>query len=212
MVLPILSHNVQVGGALHDLKGVAAATDNYVATANGSGATVWKILGPTNVNGNFTSFASRLLHVRYKENSGTDNQETPAQLGSVHYAGVRCNTVVTNQISGASLASSVITLPAGTYRISADVWISWPEAAAGLFLKVGSTYTLLLKSLYAFTSGTSLVEAGHIRMLGDITLAGTSDVRFGANALTPSFPAFLGTAMSTGDDEIYLDARIWKVA
>ena len=60
-------------------------------------------------------FASQLLHVRDEKASGVD--------GGTSVAGDNTrdlNTVVTNEITGASLSSNQITLPAGTYFIQAS--------------------------------------------------------------------------------------------
>jgi len=59
------------------------------------------------------SSALKILHVQERQADGTDGGTFTA--GS--YATRALNTVVTNGISGASLSSNQVTLPAGTYRI-----------------------------------------------------------------------------------------------
>ena len=60
-------------------------------------------------------FASQLLHVQDQKSSGNGG------ASSVGFQTRDLNTILTNEITGASLSSNQITLPAGTYYIDAEV-------------------------------------------------------------------------------------------
>ena len=116
------------------------------------------------------------------------------------------NTVVTNEISGASLASNKITLPAGTYQIRARVPAYNAYDHRGyLYNFTNSTYTILGSSCY-ITAGTndSIIS-------GQFTIASSKDFvikHYGSTAVTNG----LGWPVTSGQVEVYTEVEIWKIS
>jgi len=85
----------------------ADGTSGQVLQTNGSG-----VLSFSSVADNFST---KLFHVRDEKSAGTAGGGFTSGL----YQTRTLNTVITNEISGASLASNQITLPSGTYYVIA---------------------------------------------------------------------------------------------
>jgi len=150
-------------------------------------------------------FESQLLHVRDEKTSGT-NGGTP----STSFTKRDLNTVVTNEISGASVSSSVITLPTGTYYIHASSPArSVNEFKTKLRNTTDSTDTIIGTSGYCATA-TSTNALSFV--IGRFTIASSKNFelqfRVENNAIGASGLGVAG-AMAT---EVYTDVQIWKVA
>lgn len=159
----------------------------------------------TNVINPLPTIASLpLLHVQDQKTSGTS--------GGNSIVGVQTrtlNTVVTNEISGASLSSNQITLPAGTYELSA-----YAMAYAG----VGSHRGLL----YNVTDATYIIigmsqkddnslDAVPAILRERFTLAATKVLELRHYTAIVQVGG-LGFAVSDGNIEIYSDVQIRKVS
>jgi len=131
---------------------------------------------------------------------------TPGAPGSFHKRIL--NTTVVNNITGCSLASSVITLPAGTYSVNTSIpFLSTLKTQVKLRNTTDSTDTM-------FASNGYMVADGHlnITMLGYFTITGSKNFeiqyRVGSNPATFG----LGVDMIFGTTEIYAVIQITKVA
>ncbi len=154
----------------------------------------WKKLTPSSV-----------LHLQHQQASGT-NGGTPTLSSWTKYT---LNTSVKNDISGASLSSSVITLPAGTYEISAG---NWHENLGNGKLRLRNTTDSTTEVLGESVQSPGSGEQARLVLYGEFTLTGTKDLelqyyRTGWTGGSSS----LGQAVSQGT-EIYGDVRIRKVA
>lgn len=199
-----VAHSSLTGSSLHENKGVASASDNTVATASG-GTTVWKKLGVNNFDNTITPFASSVLHIVDKRVSGNC---TPGPSINTWIARV-LNTVVTNEITGASLASNTITLPVGTY---------WVEAYAPCY-DCGGTKTRFRNTSDSVSEIVSINSqfdghGGVVVLVGPLTVSGSSKnfqlqqyVKDTANDNTTT----LGAASGTGEGEIYATIFIYKL-
>lgn len=212
------SHKTLTGNQLHENKGVDAATDNTVATAS-SNATVWQKLTASHLTGTGNPFGGQLLHLQYKVTPGTSGSE-----GLSYGAGALTrvlNTVVTNEISGASLATNQFTLPAGTYYIDAHLPVMlgvYNSATAVLktnLYNVTDLATILSGLNESFFNGNASYSyaPAHCVIRGRFTLSGTKTLCIqnyinGTNA-TPVMQSQI--AGSGGTSEIYSEVMIWKV-
>lgn len=145
------------------------------------------------------------LHLQHQQASGT-NGGTPTLSSWTKYT---LNTSVKNDISGASLSSSVITLPVGTYEISAG---NWHENLGNGKLRLRNTTDSTTEVLGESVQSPSSGEQARLVLYGEFTLTGTKDLelqyyRTGSTGGSSS----LGQAVSQGT-EIYGDVRIRKVA
>lgn len=110
------------------------------------------------------------LHVQDQKSEGTDG----GTFNSGAWRQRDINTVVTNTITGASLASDTITLPAGTYDVLAFVpAYACSQHAAHLYNDTDSTVLLLGKSAFANSSAFSQSDSV---ISGRFTIADTKDL------------------------------------
>ena len=119
--------------------------------------------------------------------------------------------MVTNEITGASLASSQITLPAGTYYIDC-AYNGWAtdELATRLYNTTDSSVAVLgMNSGPNTNSNNTSNHKSHIR--GRFTLSGQKVLELQHRQQVASIPNALGKPHNF-QEEIYLDAQIWKIA
>jgi len=136
--------------------------------------------------------------------SGTDG----GTFTSGSYVKRTLNTTVVNTITGCSIASSVITLPAGTYQVLATAPAYFTnENKAKLRNTTAGTDIALGQSSYAGSSSTvsSMVQTY-------FTLAGSTLIELQHRASATRAGNGLGTSCSYGDSEIYSQITIVKVA
>jgi hypothetical protein len=151
------------------------------------------------------AFRSRLFHVREELTSGS----TPADSSGTNSWNTRVvNTSVTNEISGASLATNQITLPAGTYYIDANA-PAWGTNSHRLKLYnvTDATDTLLGACEYSQTGAGDITQS-RSTVRGRFTIAGTK--AFELRHWSARNGASLGRAASTGQSEHYTEALIWR--
>jgi len=150
-------------------------------------------------------FESALLHVRDEKSSAAGGSSSAATDN------IRTlNTVVTNEISGASLASNQITLPSGTYFINANA----PAYNVGrhrifLYNVTDTAVEILGGSEYAIASGTNQTRSV---MFGRFTITAEKDFEIRHYTQSAIATNGLGVNCSDGRTEVYTNAQIWKVA
>ena len=153
-------------------------------------------------------FESALLHVRDEKANGTDGG-TNINGSPSTFEPRTLNTVMTNEISGASLASNKITLPAGTYFIYARVpAFNVDRHKTKLRNTTDSSDTLIGSNSYV--SGSSIQVDSWI--IGRFTIAGTKEFQIHYRNQTVSTNTGLGLGHTYGVLEVYTDVQIWKVA
>lgn len=148
------------------------------------------------------------LHVRDEKPSGTPGgASTASDITQTR----TLNTVKANTISGASLAASVITLPAGTY----DCRIRAP------FASVGASFAMLYNSTDAAIiirggngNGNGFSGSpGNCFVVGRFTLDAAKNLTVRHYTGASSNDYNLGVAISTLSlSEIHTEAEFWKVA
>lgn len=159
------------------------------------------------------TYTPQVLHLQHQETSGTNNADTPV---ATTWTKITLNTEVVNQITGSSLASSVISLPAGTYKFRANYNITANQSSARIRLRnttAGSTEVLGINT-YGDEEGNTDKVTHHNHLSGLFTLGATSDLELqyyltsigGFSGLT------LGNATTSGEQEVYADVWIEKVA
>lgn len=203
-----VAHSTLTGSNLHETKGMASATDDYVLTAT-SGAGVYKKLTAINLTGTGNPFGGQLFHIRDQKTSGTVGQTLTATSWNTRVL----QTSVTNEISSASLSSNQISLPAGTYFIMGDA----------VYGGVGGATNYGILRLRNITGSTTLVDGGtpgyysigsasnnliNNSIKGRFTLAGTTTIElqhYVSNAGTMQPLSISSTP------EVYADILIWKV-
>lgn len=147
---------------------------------------------------------SKFLHVRDQKTAGT--------AGGSSSSGVNVrvlNTVVgTNGITGSSLASNQVTLPAGTYHIRARA-SAFRAANHQLSLRTsGGTY--LIDGTIGYSAGGDFAEStSHLE--GRITLASSTALEL-AHDIPAGFPTNgLGLANASGRPAVFAEMFIEKI-
>ncbi len=176
----------------------ADGTSGQVLQTNGSG-----VLSFSTISGSV--FGTALLHVRDEKSSGTGG----GTFNSGSFQTRTLNTVMTNEISGASLASNQITLPSGTYFIQA---LCPAENVDGHKAKLrnitDSTDTIIGRTARASSSG---VNSTYSDVIGRFTISAQKTFELQHRAET-SYGAGFGNPSSFSLTEIYAIAMIWKIA
>jgi len=151
-------------------------------------------------------FGTALLHVR--DEKAANNNGGTFTAGSFQTRTL--NTVMTNEITGASLSSNQITLPAGTYYIHATApAVVVENHKAKLRNTTDSSDTLIGTSEYAnATYATSNVSI----ITGRFTIASQKTFEIQHRCLSSQNNNGFGVNTNIGVVEVYTDVQIWKVA
>ena len=168
-----------------------------------SGATISNLGTATGFGG---VFETQLLHVRDEKASGTAGGGSTS--GSFETRTL--NTVMTNEISGASLSSNQIILPSGTYYIDATAEAFKAESHKLKLRNITDSSDVLIGTS-AYASSGDLV-ANNSNVVGRFTISAqkTFEIqhRVGLTVATNG----LGASASYSVVEVYTNVMIWKIA
>ena len=151
-------------------------------------------------------FESALLHVRDEKSSGTDGGSSTS--GS--YQTRTLNTVKTNEISGASLGSNRIVLPAGTYYIQARANVRAAGKNKCKLYNITDSADTIIGSNQLNTSGTG--EQDDSTIFGRFTIDSTDSFEIQHRVSSNQSGDGYGIDCSFSDVEVYAEAMIWKVS
>lgn len=153
----------------------------------------------------FVPATPQYLHVRDEKSNGTDGGSSTGPA----YNDRNLNTVVNNTITGASLASNQITLPAGTYKISAKAPCSGPSPRHRLHVyNVTNSVDLLFGESRSTVSGVNDFAICN----GFFALASTKVIKLRHFITTSTATTGLGISVNGDGVEVYSSAIIEKVA
>jgi hypothetical protein len=202
--------NAMAGSVTSYNSATGAMVVNVASVSGGGVFAAWTVSvsgvpGPAGPTGSVMPY----IHVREQQASGTDSG------ASIVGTQTRVlNTVVTNTIPGASLASNQITLPAGTYRIQASA----PACQNVTSMKHQA-------SLYNVTDATTLVfgssenvnspsgrHSSRSVVIGSFVLTAQKALSIYHYTSAPLANDGLGGASSSGLGEVYTEVEITKVA
>ena len=200
------SHGVKIKSPAH------SASQSYTLTLPATAPSADKAL-ITDGSGNLSFgsaggiFESALVHVRDEKSNNTNG----GTFSSGAWRTRTLNTVMTNEVTGASLASNQITLPSGTYYIDAS--------APGYYCQDHKTklYNITDSSdILIGTSEWSAPSSGNVQsrsfLSGRFTLGAEKVVQFQHRCITSRSTDGFGQATGVGVVEVYADVRIWKVS
>ena len=153
------------------------------------------------------AFSNQLLHVR--DEKSTNTSAGAATGGTQHVRDL--NTVKTNEITGASLSSNQITLPSGTYFISARAPAFMVNAhKIFLYNTTDASNTLIGSSSYA---DTTYQVANDSVLFGRFTIAAQKVFELKHSIQVSRGGNGLGVETNlSGVVEVYAEVLIWKVA
>ena len=148
----------------------------------------------------------RRLHVRHQESNNANNQ---AAVNSV-WTPRTIDTVMENQIPGASLGSNQITLPAGTYRVTAlsTHYVS-NHFKTSLYDTTGSAHLVLSVNNYNYNQVTYILNMVTSHLQGSFTLSQQSVLEYRYFMHVGNTGSGLGFGSSNdGVDEVFTDIVI----
>jgi len=155
----------------------------------------------------FVGSALKLLHVRDEKSATTNGGDAAAGTDNIRVL----NTVVTNEITGASLASNRITLPAGTYYCDATAPVfSVNMHRAFLYNVTDSSVTLLGIPQYA--TSFSALGGNNSVVMGRFTISGEKVFEIRHRTESAKATNGLGNDMNDGRLSIYTTVVIRKVS
>ena len=186
---------ITAGGGLSVPSGQTATVNGTITVPNATAPTQPVALGQQPL------LATAYFHAQEQEPSGVQGGS------SVTGVNVRVlNTVLTNTITGASLASNQITLPAGSYYIrgSAPAYLSGGFKTS-LYNVTSSSFSLI------GTSESSSGEQSRSFFQGIVTISGSTVFQVETFTSASQSGNGLGTATVQGIVEIYSDIEIWQL-
>jgi hypothetical protein len=150
-------------------------------------------------------FANELLHVR-DEKAGANGGD------SIVGVQVRTlNTIITNEITGASLSSNRITLPAGTYYIDAQA----PAFFCGrhrIFLYNYTDSSNIIIGLHTYSTGNTGGDVNHSFLYGRFTLTAQKEIELHHYTQVVKSSNGLGLQRTDGLTGIFANVLIWRTA
>ena len=207
------SHGVKISSPAH------SAGQSYELILPTGNVTADKVLKVASVSGSGTTgigqlsfgdaggaYESQLLHVRQEVNAGTDSQTLSNSGANTRIL----NTVKTNEITGASLSSNEITLPAGTYfcLASAPAYLT-SNHQCRLFNTTDSADVLEGTTEHAWNNGYTVT---HSFLRGRFTISGTKGFTLRHYVGQTKNDSGGGTSFAGGGSKnIYAEVMIWKV-
>lgn len=222
-----VEHSTLTGTDLHESKGVAAAANNRVFVTNGAGSgSFQQVPAAAIAAAGVLVFQSQFYHIRDERSSGTDGDNLTVSTWNTR----ALNTEKTDDLTIAP-ASNQIPLVAGTYYAEADVgtyFSGFPPrggtqnvVSAIRLRNVTDSSTLLVGQGAKFhcndDGGGNNEDAEitlHTSLSGRFTLAGTKNIEL-QNWVTNAWGSPVnkgGKAISSGENEVYLDLKIWKIS
>lgn len=200
--MPTVVHASLTGANLHEPKGAAAASAGEVYVADGAASGSFGKLTHTSLQTTGNPFGAQLFHVREVQTSGTE--------GGTFTSGFQIRTLnnsSANEISGASLGSNQVTLPAGTYFIHAFA-PAFNVGAHKIIWQSVTTPSILLGGMSSYSNDDETVSI----LMERLTIAGVNVFELKHFATSTQPTNGFGRATSAGVSEIYSNVYIWKLA
>ncbi len=180
---------------------VGAGTVGQVLTSQGAGAEPVFATPPS-----LGIFESQLFHAQDQKVSNT--------AGGTFTNGAErtrdLNTVLTNEITSASLATNQVSLPAGTYFTEGKA-IAFNVTTHRLKLRdISNSIDLAIG--FSQHSGNADLASEVAIFSGRFTLTGTTTLEMHHRSLNTKATNGFGTPHNFGPHEMYADIKIWKVS
>ena len=151
-------------------------------------------------------FESALLHVRDEKSAGTNG----GTFTSGSFQTRDLNTSVTNEISGASLSSNQITLPSGTYFITASAPFHDSGRSKAKLRNVSDSSDTIIGTTDFGSSADD--QQGTNFITGRFTISSSKTFEIQQRCESSKTTTGFGVASNFSVVEVYTDVQIWKVA
>ena len=166
--------------------------------------TAGEVLTASSLNANFAFAAGGAPMAIFNETQAGNTNGGGATSGS--FIKRTLNTTIQNGITGCSIASSVITLPAGTYYVQASAPFGYVDLTKiKLRNTTDSTDAIIGQSVILPAGGTAFLT-------GYFTIAASKDFELQYRVAVTQATVGLGYACNFGISEVYSVISIQKVA
>ncbi len=222
-----VEHSTLTGSDLHEAKGVAAAANNRVFVTNGAGSgSFQQVPAAAIAAAGVLVFQSQYYQVRDERSSGTDGDTLTVSSWNTR-------TLQTEKTDDLTITTSgnQISLVAGTYFLEAETVTRYTG-----ILDRNTTEAIVSKlRIRNVTDSTTLIVGPAMKfnlvddsggnnqafdidlsnsLSGRFTLAGTKSIELQNwvtnNTTSPTTKG--GKAISSGENEVYADVRLWKLS
>lgn len=196
---------------LRSILGITGTKEAAVTALGGTtvGASVFTAVSQSaarsviDVPSNAEVMHSGYMHIQDQRASGTAGGASTATAMTR-----TLNPVVSNTISGASLAANVITLPAGKYRVRAES-MAVADTVAGHITPYLQNTTDGVKALIGLRAYTGVGIAANPTVSGRFEITATKTFTL-VNQYSAANANGLGLPASFGYTEVYANVEIWK--
>jgi len=173
--------------------------------ANWTAFVAGNVLTAAQLNGVVDNFADIAIF-NETQSSGTQGGAYTASA----YVKRTLNTTVLNNISGCSISTSVITLAAGTYQVLAHCPAYKTTQTRSRLYDTTNTTTVVQSPNQIADNGNQGFTLSTVS--GVFTLAGSTNLELQMRGNSSQATNGLGAALSTGEDEIYSQIMIVRIA
>jgi len=173
-------------------------------TIGGSGDTV--TLGSGASGSGFGKFETQLLHIRDEKSQNVAG----GGITSGSFITRDLNTIKTNEITGASLSSNTITLPAGTYYIDASAPATEVASHRAKLRNTTDSTDVILGTTEHNRSDNNYAMS-RSKICGRFTISAQKNFQLMHRSNATRNTDGLGVP-SNIDTEVYSEVKIWKVA
>jgi len=170
-----------------------------------AGTDTTKLMTPLRTAEAIAAANARYIHVQDQKASGTAG----GTFTSGAYRTRDLNTVVNNSISGASLSSNEVTLPAGVYRIEAKAMADRTLLTRLRVFNVTDSTTLIWGMSERLSSGFDDTMVNVAKAI--VTLSASKTLRVEHRSSSSQSTTGFGQAGSLGDYELYADFFAEKI-
>jgi hypothetical protein len=159
-------------------------------------------------NMNTTYNYGNVAYFRDEQTSGTNG----GTFTSGSFVTRVLNSTVVNTISGCTLTSNQVSLPAGTYWIIGNAPALNCDSHRALIYNVTDSATALLGASGSLSTSATVNDGSIAIVQGPITIASTKTISLRHRCQTTRATNGLGLAASFSETEIYAQLWIWKVS
>jgi hypothetical protein len=195
---------------LGDVLDLGVPSDNTVSlaklTATGTKDATTFLRGDNTFAEAGGKFESQLLHVRDEKSAGTNG----GTFSSGSFQTRDLNTSVTNEITSASLSSNQITLPSGTYFITATLPFHNSGRSKAKLRNTSDSSDAIIGTTDFGSSADD--QQGTNFITGRFTIASSKTFEIQQRCESSTSGTGFGVASNFGVTEVYTDVQIWKVA
>jgi hypothetical protein len=152
------------------------------------------------------AYESQLLHVRDEKSANTAG----GTFTSGDWRTRTLNTVMTNEISGASLSSDQVTLPSGTYFINASAPFHNSGRVKAILRNTSDSSDAIIGTSDFGSAADD--QQGTNFITGRFTIASSKTFEIQQRCESTTATTGFGVSSNSTVTEVYTDVQIWKVS